>query len=201
VVQVIRLAALAAALAAAFAAQAELYRWTDSAGRVHVTDTPPPPGARTVQKSEGGAAKGGPREPFELERARKESPVTLYSTASCDPCNDARAALNARGVPFAEKSIVTSDDLAQLKKMAGTDAVPVITVGATVVKGFEQASLNGALDAAGYPRAGLLPARNQQAPQPPAPKAEAPAAPPAEPEQEIRGPYAPRPPKPAAAGK
>ena len=40
----------ALALAAVTAAAQQIYRWTDENGRVHITDTPPPPGARGVKK-------------------------------------------------------------------------------------------------------------------------------------------------------
>ena len=44
--------------AVTFAASAQLYRWTDEKGRVHITDTPPPPTAKEVQKKKPGAFPG-----------------------------------------------------------------------------------------------------------------------------------------------
>src|SRR2546423_12688051 len=92
--------------AAATAAFAQAYRWTDEAGRTHFSDSPPPPNAKNVQKrgttggpaAKDGAAPAGP-EPFVLQQARKDYPVTLYTTPGCEACGEARKLLNARGVP------------------------------------------------------------------------------------------------------
>jgi uncharacterized protein DUF4124 len=52
---------IAAVLAlAAFAASAQMYRWTDASGRVHYTSTPPPPGAKEVQKKARPSKKAPP---------------------------------------------------------------------------------------------------------------------------------------------
>jgi glutaredoxin len=188
-------AVLLFAVLASGPARAELYRWTDSSGRTHVTDTPPPPNAKSVKKEAAAMAATAPAEPYALQQARKDYPVTLYSTPSCDPCNQARGLLNARGIPFAEVSVQDKERVEQLKKSAGTDMVPALLVGSDVLKGFNPADYNAALDTAGYPKAGVLKPRNQA---PPAvasadkPPAEAPK-PEAQPEK--LGPYAPKPPK------
>jgi len=88
------------ALAAGAVAAQQLYRWTDEKGRLNVADTPPPPGAKDVHRwrvTASRAAEGG-SEPYALRQARKESRVTLYTAADCEPCNDARKLLNARGI-------------------------------------------------------------------------------------------------------
>src|SRR5712692_9723641 len=88
----------------------QLYRWTDEKGRVHVTDTPPPPNAKSVQKkavpgaAAPGAAPSSGNEPYALQMARKSNPVTLYTTPGCEACGEARKLLTARGVPFREVS-------------------------------------------------------------------------------------------------
>src|SRR5687767_6267318 len=89
-------AALALALTlAASAASAQIYRWTDEKGKVHITDTPPPPGAKNVQKHRppSAAQAAEERDPYVLQLARKNAPVTLYSTPGCEPCNAARKLL------------------------------------------------------------------------------------------------------------
>jgi len=176
---------LVLALAAGAAAAQQLYRWTDEKGRLHVADTPPPPGAKDVHRwrvTASSAAEGG-SEPYALRQARKESPVTLYTAADCEPCNDARKLLNSRGIPFKEVS-VTEKEVNELVKLAGSASVPVMVVGSATQKGFEERTYHGILDAAGYPKAGILPPRSQAEPKPGAevkpPEEEAP-----------RGPYAP----------
>jgi glutaredoxin len=169
-------------LGAALAAQAQQYRWVDEKGRVQYTDTPPPASAKGVQKKNlntGPAAGSGP-EPYALQLARKSAPVKLYSSPDCGAmCDGARALLNQRGVPFSEVSVADAAQLEEFKKVTGGTAVPVMFVGQSMQKGFEEGSYHRALDAAGYPAAGLLPPRKQAAPPPPKPPAEAPAAAPA----------------------
>jgi glutaredoxin len=198
--------AVSVALAAGAALAQDTYRWIDEQGRVRYTDTPPPPGAKGVQKTR--RAAGGTVEtsqpPFELSRATKDFPVTLYTSPDCkQACARAREALNKRGVPFTEVQVWDSGSHAELKKLSGDTMVPVLKAGPMVQKGFEQGAFDSLLDSAGYPKAGVLPARAQAAPAPPAgylppeqregPKPavepEAPAAPPAP-----AGPYAPKPP-------
>jgi glutaredoxin len=182
---------------AAGAASAQLYRWTDEQGRVHVTDTPPPPNAKNVQKKAvpaPSASAPAPVEPYSLTLLRKNFPVTLYSTPGCDACDDARKLLNARGIPFDEISVISDQQIAELKQAANTNSVPAMIVGSTVQRGFEEGAYNKLLDAAGYPKAGVLPARNQAEPVAPGdPKVEVkPAATPQD--ESPRGPYAGKPP-------
>ncbi|MDX1374149.1 MAG: glutaredoxin family protein [Burkholderiales bacterium] len=192
---------LAAALGAA-QAQQKLYRWVDEKGNVNVTDTPPPLGARRVEeKTYGSGAAAGPS-PYELREAQKNFPVTLYTAPSCkEPCARARAALNKRAVPFNEVQVWNEETNAQLKEVSQSNEVPVLTVGRSVQKGFEQDAYDILLDSAGYPRAGLLPEGKQAAPEPPqgyvAPEQRAdpsrPSAEPVKPEPAPKlGPYAPR---------
>lgn len=185
------------------AAAQQLYRWTDERGRVHITDTPPPPSARSVQKksySSGGAASAAAPTSYELQQAMKDFPVTLYTSPICkEPCASARAALNRRGVPFREVQVWEEKTNTELKQVSGATQVPTLVVGRSVHKGFDQTSFDSLLDSARYPRAGILPARNQA--MPPLPEGyvppgerEAPQAEPVKPEPESpapSGPYAP----------
>lgn len=170
------IAAAAVALLAAGAASAQLYRWTDPSGRVHFTDTPPPPNARNVQKKQLAPAPsqpGKPAEPFVVQQARKSAPVTLYTGSGCDPCAAARKLLNERGVPFKEVGVSDEASALELQKAVGGSVVPAIVVGERTQMGFEQGAYHALLDAAGYPKPGILPAKK------PAPVAATPPAPPA----------------------
>jgi glutaredoxin len=190
------------ALCAASAQAQQMYRWTDEKGRVHITDTPPPPGAKSVQKQSGAVAPSAePQAPFELAQAQRDFPVVLYTSPPCkQPCDQARAALNRRGVPFKEVLIWDEDSQEQLKKVAGqSDEVPVLTVGRSVHKGFTQEGYDSLLDSARYPRAGILPARTQPAPKipedyvSPENRGNVPPAEPIKPAEEPKpGPYSPR---------
>jgi glutaredoxin len=172
----------------------QLYHWTDDKGRVHVTDTPPPPNAKSVQKkpipgaAASGAAPSSGNEPYALQVARKSNPVTLYTAPGCEACGEARKLLNARGVPFREVSVDSEKDLDELKKAVGGNLVPSLVVGETAQKGFEETAYNRVLDAAGYPKAGILPQRRQAEPKAAESQAEAKPAPQ---EEAPRGPYSP----------
>jgi len=170
---------------AALPAAAQLYRWTDAQGKVHFSDSPPPPGARDVRKkgvpAQGPAAAAAPNLPFATQQAMKDFPVTLYSTPGCEACEQARKLLNARGVPFKEFSVNNESELAQLQTAVGSNSVPSLVVGATVLKGFEEGAYQRALDTAGYPKTGIAPPRAQAEPKPQQENAQAPTAKPAAP--------------------
>ena len=108
---------------------------------------------------------GGPQVPYELQRAQKNFPVTLYTAPICkEPCDLARTALNKRGVPFSEIQVWTPETLEELKSKAGSDNVPAVAVGRTVISGFDQARYDSLLDSAGYPPQGVLTPGTQGAP-------------------------------------
>ena len=185
------------AFTAAFAASAQqLYRWTDETGRVHITDTPPPGSARNVQQKKQGAAGAGveSQQPYELTQATRDFPVTLYTSPNCSqPCALARGLLNKRAVPFKEVQVWDDKSNEELKRVSGGDDVPTLVVGRSVHRGYAEAGYDALLDAARYPRAGLLPPRAQAAPAPPEGYGAAPE--PAKPAPDApapRGPYAPR---------
>ena len=184
-------------------AQAQTYRWVDEQGRVLYSDLPPPPGARNVEKrSLGGSIVETSIPPFELQRAMKTSPVTLFSSPTCkQACAQARAALNARGVPFREVQVWNEETNEELRRVTGGNDVPVLLVGRDLQKGFLQSDYDALLDIAGYPKIGSLPPGKQAQPALPegyvapgereAQKAQAEPKPPAQ-EPRPTGPYAPR---------
>ncbi|HTP62330.1 MAG TPA: glutaredoxin family protein [Burkholderiales bacterium] len=150
--------------------QAQQYRWTDDKGNVRYTGTPPPAGAKNVQKLDTAAATDAPAEqvPFEVARLQKDFPVTLYTAPSCkEGCDMARGALNKRGVPFKEVQVWNPETADQLKQVSAAAEVPTLVVGRYVQRGFEQGGYDELLDSAGYPKAGQVPPRSQKAPAPP----------------------------------
>jgi glutaredoxin len=154
------------ALLASQAVLAQQYRWVDENGGVHYTDTPPPPTAKSGErkKLKGGNAIGS-QTSYELEQALKTAPVTLYSHPACkDLCQLARDVLNKRGVPFTEVSATDEAKLEQLRRVSGGTAVPVLVVGGRVETSVSADAYSQALDLAGYPKPGVVPARNQPAP-------------------------------------
>lgn len=169
------LAALTAVTAMSAGAQT-VYRVVQPDGRVVFTDRPPTTAAPGPGAS-GPAADGGPGLPYELRQAVARFPVTLYSGTDCTPCDAGRQLLAARGVPFAERTVTTPEDLEALRRMGGEGSLPLLAIGAQRINGYAPANWMQYLDAAGYPRASLLPpGYRPSAPQPAAPPPAAPAA-------------------------
>src|SRR5438105_5910707 len=131
----------------------QAYRWVDQDGRVHYTQTPPPPNARNVQrKSFRGGGVDVSNLPYATQVAAKNFPVTLYTQPDCGtPCDQARALLVKRAVPFREVSVVTQKDADELKRLSGKTDLPLLAVGNQLQTGFQQDFFNSLLDSAGYP--------------------------------------------------
>lgn len=173
------------------AAHAQTYRWIDEKGRVQYSDTPPPAGAKGVQKKRLQDNAVGGQGSYELDKAMRESPVTLYSHPDCkQQCQIARDIMNKRGVPFREVVVETQETQDELRRVSGGINVPVLTVGGQVETAISAQGYERALDAAGYPAAGVSRARNQAAPPSSDEKPLEPAQPAAGAPR--RGPYAPR---------
>lgn len=134
----------------------ELYRWVDDSGKVHYGDVPPGDAQQLQEKkfdAPASAVTGDAALPFEVRRASQRFPVTLYVEDSCKaPCQQARDFLHQRHIPFAEKRLVTKEEIDAFKQQSGGDVLPTISVGSDWLKGFLEKSWQDELDAAGYPK-------------------------------------------------
>ena len=147
-------------LLATTAVQAQtLYRSVGPDGKVTFSDTPPPSNSAKAagSTSSGGPAGTGSALPYELQQIASRYPVTLYTGDKCAPCASARSLLNARGIPFSERTVNTAEDVAALQRMAGDASLPFVTIGNQQITGFSDAEWTQFLDAAGYPKASQLP--------------------------------------------
>jgi glutaredoxin len=149
-------------LLCAASAQAQVYKWIGPDGKFIYSDTPPPnPAGRVEQRPLTGAGSANGANsgdlPFELAEAIKNHPVTLYTTRNCIPCDEGRKLLGERGVPFAEKTVNSNEDIAQFRKVNSDGQLPLLTVGRQKELGFEASLWNAALSAAGYPETSRLP--------------------------------------------
>ena len=146
-------------------------RVADTVSWALAPDTPPPATAKDARKTALGEdpVEAGKRAGRELAEASERFPVRLYTSPSCkDPCDGARAALNGRGVPFEEAQVWDARSNEALRQLSGSNQVPLLAVGDSLVRGFDAPAFERALDAAGYPRKGLLPPGSQGAPERPA---------------------------------
>lgn len=138
-----------------------VYRIVDAEGNVTFSDKPPinPQQGKVTTTGSGAAGTGSnPNLPFELRQITSKYPVILYSAPKCTPCDMGRSFLNARGIPFTERTVSTPEDIDALQRLNGDTSLPSISVGGQRVKGFSSQEWAQYLDAAGYPATSTLPA-------------------------------------------
>jgi len=138
-----------------------LYRIVGPDGKVTFSDKPPDAPASKVtpvNNTLAATAPSGAPLPYELRQVVGKYPVTLYTGNSCAPCDSGRNLLVARGVPFSEKTITTTQDADALQKLSGSNSLPFLTIGAQHVAGFSASEWVQYLTAAGYPQSSKLPA-------------------------------------------
>ncbi|MDB5953305.1 MAG: hypothetical protein JWR65_5160 [Massilia sp.] len=146
-----------ASLLFATGAGAQVYKWTDAKGVVSFSDQPPPASARKVERKAFNGAAPGPELPYGVAEAAKSHPVVLYTTTACEACDQGRALLRQRGIPFAEKTVQSSEDQQKLKDAGSDGQLPLLRVGNVKRIGFEAGAWNAALTDAAYPLQRQLP--------------------------------------------
>lgn len=159
-------AALGCLLGALPASAQQVYRIVGPDGRISFTDQPPPDAraqATATAPATGQAPGTGGTLPFELRQAASRFPVTLYTGPNCAPCDQGRALLVQRGIPFAQRTVSTPEDGEALRRLSGELSLPLLTVGSQQVRGFAPGPWSQYLDAAGYPARSMLPAGYRQA--------------------------------------
>ena len=136
----------------------DLYRWVDEKGQVTYSDLPPPPSVEVARQKRFGEKAGTQQLPYALQVATRNFPVTLYTTDCGAACDQAGKLLTTRGVPFTQKNAKDPQVAAELMKLAdGKLIAPMLLVGKSAVKGFEEGAWQSALDIAGYPKSNQLP--------------------------------------------
>lgn len=137
-----------------------LYKVVGPDGRVTYTDRIPGPAdgkVTPITKSGNSTVVDSAALPFELRQVVARYPVTLYTIADCAPCDSARALLRQRGIPYAERLVVTEEDAETLQRLTGSRDAPMLTIGQQPLRGLAPESWNAYLDSAGYPRESRLP--------------------------------------------
>lgn len=153
-------------LACAGAQAQGVYRIVGPDGKVTFSDRPPAEGnAQPARAATAAPSSANGTLPYELRQVASRFPVMLYTGNDCAPCTSARNMLNARGVPFAERTITTNEDIEALQRLSGGTNLPFGSIGGQQLSGFSEAEWTQYLDAAGYPKQSQLP-RNYRAPAP-----------------------------------
>lgn len=140
----------------------QVYKSVDKQGRVTYSEVPPLPsaGGKVVDDGTGNASGALP---YALAQIVSRYPVTLYTNTDCAPCINARIMLTQRGVPFTEKSVNSNEDVATYKRLNAEASIPMVTIAAQQLKGYEEGEWTKYLDAAGYPKTSTLPRSYNQA--------------------------------------
>lgn len=178
------LALVAAGLLAGVSQAQQVYRIVGADGKVTFSDRAPAVSGANVSETTANAvgAQANAGLPYALRQVAGKYPVTLYTGDNCGPCNSGRSLLTSRGIPFAERTVTTSEDSQALQRMSGETSLPFVTIGSQQLKGFSDAEWTQYLNAAGYPATSALPASYRApAPAPLVSVAAAPAASPADP--------------------
>ncbi len=158
--------AMAWGMASTANAQA-IYRVVGPDGRVTFSDrapvsvsgSPTPAKAQTASADPASASEL----PFALRAVQARFPVVLYSGNDCSPCASARSSLEARGIPFTERTVNTAADVQALQALSGQSSLPFASIGRQHLEGFAADEWNQYLDAAGYPATSVLPTHFRRA--------------------------------------
>jgi glutaredoxin len=142
-----------------------VYRIVGPDGKVSFSDQPPAD-ARNAKPMGGAAGADAATSrtvlPYELQQVAAKYPVTLYSGNSCGPCDNGRALLARRGIPYTEKTVITNEDITSFSRISKENALPLLTIGGQQLKGYSETEWGQYLDAAGYPKQSALPASYRQ---------------------------------------
>ena len=139
---------------------AEMYKWEDENGVVHLQDFPP----SHVQDSEveqvsndGSLSVAKPVQPkikfkpgsevVEVKQTKRHPEVEIYITNWCRYCRKAIAFLNAQGVPYKAYDIEKDKEAAKRKMaVAERGVVPFAVINGKNIMGFSESSYRQALD-------------------------------------------------------
>ena len=164
-VWVVFLALCAGGLTIGSAEAQGVYRIVAPDGRVTYSDQPPANNAEAAAvggATANSAASASAQLPLALRQIVARYPVVLYTGNDCSPCNAGRNLLTGRGIPFSEKTVSSTEDIAAFKRLSGDLSLPLVSIGSQRLKGFSDSEWTQYLTAAGYPTQSTLPANYQR---------------------------------------
>jgi len=139
--------------AAGFPVAAEVYKWTDSAGRIHYGDKPPED-AKSEQLKLQVQSYDGPAKVMDWAAIlHKKAPevaatasVVMYSTSWCPHCKRARAYFARNGIAYQEVDVEKSEAGKRDFAALGGGGVPLILVGGKAMRGFDPVRMDHLLE-------------------------------------------------------
>jgi glutaredoxin len=123
---------------------AQIYKWTDEAGNIRFSDSPPA-GVR-VQKVQGVAPSPGTESASPKGKPEQKIKVILYMTDWCGYCRKARELLQALDVELVEYNVEKNREKYQEFKTKGGRGVPLIDVEGLIIKGYNADSIRSAVE-------------------------------------------------------
>lgn len=145
---------LAAGLMLAFAASAQVHKWTDPSGKVHYGDRPPEDAKSEQLKVDTGSYTGPVqvtdwaaiirRKPANAPAAGSKD-VVMYATSRCVHCKRARAYFAEKGIRYTEVDVEASDANRKEFQELGGRGVPLILVGGKSMRGFSEQAFEALL--------------------------------------------------------
>lgn len=116
---------------------ADIYKWKDADGNVHVSDQPPADGngERLKIRTYAGSA----------DQQQSSKNIVMLSASWCGVCKQARAWMTANAIPFTEHDVEKSETgKTEFRRLGGT-GVPIILVGDSRMNGFSAERLKSML--------------------------------------------------------
>jgi glutaredoxin len=138
-------------------AAAEMYKWVDDKGEMHISDSPPPaaksPGEiKVYTDSQEDSLDTAPASARKKEESRpsverkKKTEVVLYTTSWCPYCRKARDYLRSRGIDFVEYDIEKDREAAARKRqLDNRGGVPFAIINGRSISGFSASAYDRAL--------------------------------------------------------
>jgi glutaredoxin len=134
----------------------EVYKWTDDQGVVHFSDRKPADHSAQVLQLEAAPSSTTAAEapvlssPDESAAMRKPPPsITMYSSADCGYCKQARRYFAARKLPYVERDIASRQHRAQWTRLGGR-AVPLFVINGQASSGFNADGMTQHLQQLGW---------------------------------------------------
>lgn len=133
-------------------ASAQIYKWTDEAGNIRFSDSPPAgvkvqkvQGLAGSTKSEAAPAAPGAASPTKNQNGQKVK-VILYMTDWCGYCRKAREVLKSLDVDLVEYNVEKNPEKRAEFKAKGGQGVPLIDVEGLVIPGYNAESIKSAVE-------------------------------------------------------
>ena len=133
---------------------AQVFKWTDSAGKTHYGDKPPEDAKKQELKITAKSYDGPPqiedwaailRRPTNvagLQARAASGGLTMFSATWCGPCKRAKAYMAQKGIAYRDVDIEASESNAKEYADFGGGGIPLFIAGEKRMRGFSPGALD-----------------------------------------------------------